>query len=141
MRRYGIAVLAFVAAMGVGACDDEDDENRYRATLSGAAERPNPVTTTATGSFTLTDNGNTMSYVLNVVGITGPIVGAHIHAVPRSGVAASDTTGGIVVNLNPAANVTTGVLAQDVFDAGDILGLGGAAAISMDSLRDRSRPH
>ena len=138
MRRYGLVILALVAAVGIGACDDDEDDddgNNYEATLTGAAERPTPVTTTATGSFTLNDDGSQMTFVLNVNGITGPITGAHIHAVPRSGVAAADTTGGIVVNLNPAAGVTTGILAQGTITQANILGLGGAAPISMDSLR------
>ena len=137
MRRFGIVVLALVAAVGIGACDDDDedeDSNTFVATLTGAAERP-PVTTTATGSFTLTDNGASMAYVLNVNGVTGTVSGAHIHAIPRSGVAPADTTGGIVVNLNPVANLTTGILAQGTITQANILGLGGAAAISMDSLR------
>ena len=138
MRRYGLVILALVASVGIGACDEDDDDedsNNYVATLTGAAERPTPVTTTATGSFTLTDNGASMSYVLNVNGLTGTVSGAHIHAVPRSGVAAADTTGGIVVNLNPATGVTTGILAQGTITQANILGLGGAAPISMDSLR------
>ena len=137
MRRYGLVVLALVAAVGIGACDDDeddDDSNNYVASLTGAAERP-PVTTTATGSFTLTDNGASMAYVLTVNGVTGTVSGAHIHAIPRSGIAPADTTGGIVVNLNPVAGVTTGILAQGTITQANIVPLGGAAAISMDSLR------
>ena len=138
MRRYGLVILALVAAVGIGACDgddDEEDSNEYAATLSGAAERPTPNTQASTGSFTLTDNGASMSYVLTVNNLVGTVSGAHIHAIPRSGVAPADTTGGIVVNLNPAAGVTTGTLAQGTITQANILGLGGAAPISMDSLR------
>ena len=138
MRRYGMMVLAIVAAVGLGACDDDDDEgeNEYEATLTGAAERPTPVTTTATGSFTLEDNGASMTYNLTVNGLVGPVTGAHIHAIPRSGAAPADTTGGIVVNLNPTLPTGgTGVLASGTITQASILGLGGAAAISMDSLR------
>ena len=138
MRRCGLVVLALMTAVGIGACDDDDDEegsNDYSATLTGAAERPTPNTQASTGSFTLTDNGASMTYTLTVNNLVGTVSGAHIHAVPRSGVAAADTTGGIVVNLNPAAGVTTGILAQGTITQASILGLGGAAAISMDSLR------
>ena len=140
MKRYGLAVIALVAAVGIGACGDDDedeDSNRYVASLTGTAERPTAVNTTATGSFTLTDNGASMDYILNVAGITGPITGAHIHAVPRSGVAAADTTGGIVVDLAPPNNaVTTGILAQGSFTATNIRALGtGATPMTMDSLR------
>jgi hypothetical protein len=138
MRRYGLVIMALVAAVGIGACDEDngdEDSNEYEATLSGAAERPNPNNEASTGSFTLTDNGGSMSYVLTVNNLVGTVSGAHIHAVPRSGVAAADTTGGIVVNLNPSAGVTTGTLAQGTITQANILGLGGAAPISMDSLR------
>jgi hypothetical protein len=139
MRRIGAAALALVMAAGIVACDDDDedeDSNTYVASLTGAAERPTAVTTNATGSFTMQDDGSQMSFVLTVNNITGPITGAHIHAVPRSGVAAADTTGGIVVNLNPPNNaVTTGILAQGTITQANIQGLGTAAPISMDSLR------
>lgn len=137
MRRYGLVMLALAASVGIGACSDDEDEdsNTYVATLTGDAERPNRVTTTATGNFTLTDNGASMTYTLNVNGLTGTVSGAHIHAVPRSGVAAADTTGGVVVNLNPASGITTGILAQGTITQASIVGLSGTAPISMDSLR------
>lgn len=141
MSRYGVLALTIVLAMGAGACDDDDDDddgtNEYSATLTGGAERPIAVTTGATGSFTLVDNGTNMTYTLNLTGtpIVGPITGAHIHAIPRSGAAPADTTGGIVVDLNPTTTVTTGLLASGTITQASILGLSGAAAISMDSLR------
>jgi hypothetical protein len=137
MRRYGLVILALVAAVGIGACDDDeddDDSNEYAAILNGLNERPTN-TQASTGSFTLIDNGASMNYVLTVNGLVGTVSGAHIHAIPRSGVAPADTTGGIVVNLNPATGVTTGTLAQGTITQANILGLGGAAPISMDSLR------
>lgn len=138
MRRYGVAVLAFITAVGLGACDDDDDEdgNRFVATLTGAAERPTQVNTPATGSFALTDNGAAMTFTLTVSNLTGPVTGAHIHAIPRSGAAPADTTGGIAVNLNPISGITTGILAQGTITAASIQPLPGAtAAISLDSLR------
>jgi hypothetical protein len=132
-----MAVLAMAGALVLGACGDDDDEVDFRATLVGSAERPNPVTTPATGEFELTDNGATMNFVLRLTGtpIVGPITGAHIHAIPTAADPAN-TTGAIVVNLNPTAGVTTGVLAQGVINAASISSLGGGAApISMDSLR------
>ena len=137
MRRSGAVVLALVGALVLGACDDdEEDSNDYGATLTGAAERPTAVQTNATGEFTLTDNGASMSYVLTVNNLTGPVTGAHIHAIPRSGAAPSDTTGGIAVNLQPQGNITTGTLAQGSFTAANIQALpGGATPISLDSLR------
>ena len=139
MRRYGVVVLALVAAVGIGACeDDEEDSDTFAATLTGAAERPNPVNTTATGTFILEDDGSpTLDFVLTVNNLTGPVTGAHIHAIPVSGAAPADTTGGIAVNLNPIAGVTTGILAQGTITAANIQPLPGATvAISLDSLRD-----
>ena len=142
MRNGTLAAFIMVFAIGIGACSDDDedeDSNQYSATLTGAAERPNPVTTTATGNFSLVDNGATMTYTLNVNGITGPITGAHIHAVAfnlRTGQAAVDTTGPIVVDLAPNTSVTTGILAQGSITAANIRALAtGQAAISVDSLR------
>lgn len=139
MRRSVAVALALSAAIGFGACDEDDDDddgtNEYVATLTGAAERPTPVTTGATGTFALVDNGANMTYTLTLNNtIVGPVTGAHIHAVPRSGVSAADTTGGIVVNLNPNTSLT-GLLASGTITQANILGLGGAAPITMDSLR------
>ena len=137
MRSYGVALVVLCTAVGLGACDDDDeDSNRYEATLRGDAERP-VVNTTATGQFTMTDNGATMSYVLTVNGITPPITGAHIHVIPRSGVAPADTTGPILINFNPPNNqVSTGILAQGSFSADTIRILSGSTTrMSFDSLR------
>jgi hypothetical protein len=138
MRRFGIVVLAIVAAVGLGACDDDDDEgeNEYEASLRGANERPTQVVTNAQGEFTLEDNGSSMTYNLTVSNLVGPVTGAHIHAIPRSGVSPADTTGGIVVDLAPTFPTGgNGVLATGTITQASILGLGGAAPISMDSLR------
>ena len=138
MRRYQMLVLGVVAAMGLGACSDDDDEdtNTYTATLTGGAERPVQVTTTATGSFTLTDNGASMAFVLTVSNLTGPVTGAHIHAIPSSSAQPADTTGGIAVNLSPVGGITNGVLAQGTVTAASIQALPGSTTpISLDSLR------
>ena len=123
--------MALVAAIGIGACSDDDDDedsNEYSASLTGAAERPTAVNTTATGLFTLTDNGSSMSYTLTVANLPTGVTngGAHIHIAPPPRPAA-DTSGGVIVNLNPTLNVTSGVLAQGSFTAGN--------SISLDSVR------
>jgi hypothetical protein len=130
-----VKLICLVALIGIaGACDDDEgDGDEYEAVLTGGAERP-AVTTTATGNFELQDDGASMTYTLTVNNITG-VTAAHIHAIPRSGAAPADTVGGIVVNLNPTLTVTSGVLAQATFTAANIVGLAGAAPISLDSLR------
>jgi hypothetical protein len=132
MRRYGLVVLALVAAVGIGACEDDEDEDtvEFRATLLGTNERPTPVTnTSATGTASVIDNGASMSFVVNVNGIAN-VTAAHIH------VASVDSAGPIVVDLTPNTAVTTGILAQGTFTQANIRPLQtGAAPISMDSLR------
>jgi hypothetical protein len=132
MRKHALALLMFSAVFGFTACSEDDDDTiRYTTTLTGNGE-PTPVVTTATGDFTLIDNGASMQWTLNVAGIQNVTL-AHIH----SGVAG--VNGGVLVNLlpngvpNPA--VTTGVLSTGTFTQANIQGLSGAAPISMDSLR------
>ncbi len=132
MRRFGLVVFALVTAVGIGACgdDDEEDSVEFVATLNGGNERPNPVNnTSAAGNATVTDNGGSMSFVVNVTGIAN-VTAAHIH------VASVDSAGPIVVDLTPNTAITTGILAQGTFTQANIRPLQtGAAPISMDSLR------
>ena len=75
-----VMALAFVIA-----CDTDDDDGTgpiaqtFTASLSGANERPNPVTTPATGSatFTLSADENTLTWNVTVTG-------SERHAAPSS---------------------------------------------------------
>jgi len=107
--------LAAVAAIGVACGDDiittaiPEGLEVYTAELNGANERPNPVTTTASGTAIVTILGSLVSWKVDVVDIDSLILG-HIHR------HATDTAfGGVVVNFNPAVrgqnftgNATTG---------------------------------
>jgi len=124
-----VGVLAFVACE-----DDDEDSNRFEANLTAGAERPllaghNAVT--ATGTFSVTDNGASMTHTLTVNGLPANATAAHIHVAPtRPGTnlpAAADTFGGVVVNLNPATNCQTCTLAQGSFTTGQ--------GVSLDSVR------
>jgi len=53
-------------------------------TLNGASEVP-PVTTTASGSASLTLVGNQLLYTVNYSGLTGPAIASHIHGPAPSG--------------------------------------------------------
>ena len=94
-----ITVLAAVAVIGVACGDDiigiPAGLEVYTATLSGAAERPTPVTTTATGTAIVTVMGNLISWKVDVVNIDSIILG-HIHHGPV------DSAGPVRVNFNPA---------------------------------------
>lgn len=64
--------------------------------LSGAAERPSPVETSATGQGTLTVSGNTLTFRIEYQGLSGPALMAHIH-----GPADSSGNAGVQIDLAP----------------------------------------
>ena len=83
MRLSKFLAWAFIGVAFV-ACDDDDDatgpEEQYQLSLTGAAERPTPVTTTATGSAIVTVHSpDSIEYDLSVVGMDS-ITAAHFHA-------------------------------------------------------------
>lgn len=94
---------------------------KFRAELTGTAERPNPVSTNATGDATVTwdPRTSTFSYTLNVGNITG-VLASHIH-----GPATTEQAAGVVVTLQ-APNVPT---VSGTFTAAD-----NATAVPRDSL-------
>ncbi|HEY7479685.1 MAG TPA: CHRD domain-containing protein [Gemmatimonadales bacterium] len=73
-----ILMVALVSA--TLACSDNNDSgsaDNFVATLGGEEEVP-PVTTPATGSATLTINGDQIDYTVETTGLINPVV-AHIH--------------------------------------------------------------
>lgn len=117
-----LATLALAACEGSG-----DDDERFRANLSGAFEVP-AVTTTATGTARFTVDGAELDYTLDVQNVTGAIA-AHIHR------GALGTNGPPVVFLfaqaAPGVNVTAGSLAAGSVDAADMIA---SAGVSYDSM-------
>jgi hypothetical protein len=105
LRQLGL--LSFAVGLTVAACDDDDPSGptsrQFTATLNGANERPNPVTTTATGTMSMTvpNNSNQMSWTLNITGWPNDRTptAAHIH---RGG---PDQSAGFFVNFTPTFNV------------------------------------
>src|SRR5512134_3811522 len=88
----------------------------FTADLTGAAERPNPVTTTATGdaTFTATTSGSTTTITYTVVvsgNLSGPVTAAHIHG-PSD---ASGTANPIVTLTVTGGTGTTGTLVSGSF--------------------------
>jgi hypothetical protein len=123
--------LLAVTALLVACDDNGPDDDEYRATLNGTSEVP-ANQSTATGSFTMQDDGDEFEYRLTVQNIASPTA-AHIHIGPPG------VNGGILVplfsNATPPATFS-GTLSDDAFTAADIQVLpGAAAAISVDSLR------
>ena len=141
MREFSRASLSLVAALAAtlslnSACDDDptgiEAEADFRANLTGGAERPNPVTTSATGSAFFDVEGSRVHFRVEVENIQN-VTAAHIH-VGGTGVA-----GPIVVFLFDAAGTprsftARGVLAEGTFTEADIRAGGGIA--TMEALRD-----
>ena len=100
----------------VAACDDDDDnggtepETEFEATLSGANEVP-PVSTTASGSATLTVEGSEIVYRVDVAGLENVLI-SHIHVAPEG------ENGDVHMNLcntedtPDCATTSTGVLVE-----------------------------
>ena len=114
--------LLALSAAGLVACDDEDedpngppDTETFEANLSGAAEKPTPVTTTATGeaTFTVTTVGTTTTVVYSVTvngNLSGPVTQAHIH-----GPADANNVAPPIVTLQVTSQNTTGVVVSGSF--------------------------
>ncbi|HEX5872532.1 MAG TPA: CHRD domain-containing protein [Longimicrobium sp.] len=108
-----------LAALALAACegDGNDDDERFRANLSGAFEVP-AVTTTSTGTARFIVDGDELDYTLDVQNVTGAIA-AHIH------LGAVGANGPPVVFLfqqaAPGVNVQGGSLAAGSVDAADMI--------------------
>jgi hypothetical protein len=134
------SLMMFAAAAGlITACEYSTDPApvTYSATLSGANERPNPVTTTATGTFNATLGTNDiLSYTVSFSGLTGNSNNAHIHGpIPANGNAAAP----VLVDFNePTLGRTITLGATSGTGSGTIdlkLAAPGNANVSGDSLK------
>jgi hypothetical protein len=121
-----VAVAAVCAAVG---CDDDDNgtnpsQETFAATLSGAAERPTPVTTSATGTATLSFAGSgAIGYTLNVTGLLSAATMAHIHG-PAGVAAAAQIIAPLSISGITTSGTSTGTVSSTV-----------VATISLDSLK------
>lgn len=129
MRRFPIVPrilgVVLLAALTIGGeCDDDDDPTgpglggEFDATLTGAAERPDPVTTDASGSATVDVDEDGGSFEVEVEDITDVTL-AHIH------VGDANTAGPIAVELfnaggTPVSFTDRATLASGTFDESDI---------------------
>ena len=66
---------------GIGGPSTSSDETEFAATLTGDAERPDPVETDAvgTGTFSLNAGETQLSYSVSASGLSGDVTGAHFH--------------------------------------------------------------
>jgi hypothetical protein len=100
-KRVFSLTLALLSVTIVAACDDdkptEPSNITYTATLNGASEKPNAITTNGTGTFTGTLNptANTFSWTVNYSGLGSNVTQGHIH-----GPADANTATGVIVNFN-----------------------------------------
>jgi len=112
MNRFPMLKIAVAALLPVlAACGDDpaSPATSFTATLSGTNEVP-AVTTTATGTATLSVSGAQITYTINVTNLQNAVLG-HIH------LAAAGANGPVRLNLcgtgapEPACTSGTGVLA------------------------------
>jgi hypothetical protein len=107
-RAVALAMAAALASV-VAACGDDTTTTEqptnlvtYKATLTGGAERPTPVTSPGTGSFTGTYNPSTglLSYTVTFTGLGAPSTLSHIH-----GPGTAEQAVGVLVNFQTVGNV------------------------------------
>src|SRR5919106_613992 len=117
--------IALIATLTMaGECDDDDDPTgpgiggEFDATLTGAAERPDPVTTDASGSATVDIDEDGATFEVEVEDITD-VTAAHIH------IGDANTAGPVSVFLfdaggTPVDFTDRGTLSSGTFDESDI---------------------
>ena len=133
--QYAVTALLALTTVAV-ACDDDDDPTGgsaipelYTAQLTGAAERPDPVATAATGTATINftpgagNTGQLILYSVTVTGLSGPATAAHIH-----GPAGLDAAAPVIVGLTITSGSTTGGIIDGTIAST------GHPTITMDSL-------
>jgi hypothetical protein len=137
MRGRTLMLLAAVAGIATACEDSTDPPIRYSATLSGANERPDPVTTSASGTFTATLGENDiLTYNVTFTGLTTNSIGAHIHGpIPATGNAAAP----VLIDFNAASagrTITLGATSGSGSGTIDLkLAAAGNANVSGDSLK------
>jgi len=129
-------LMMVAAILGIAACEDSNEPTiRYSATMSGANERPNAVTTNGSGTFDATiDANNVLNYTVTFTGLTSNSNNGHIHG-PIA--ATGNAPVGVLVNFNDPNNgrtITLGATSGTATGSID-LKLPLSATISADSLR------
>jgi CHRD domain-containing protein len=118
-------------ACALTACSKDDEAptivlpkpETFSASLTGANERPNPTTSTATGSATISVLGGVGTYTVTVSGLTGPVTASHIHGPADPTIAV-----GVIVPFTITNAAASGVIATGTFTGTN------NPAITLDSL-------
>jgi hypothetical protein len=104
-----LSIVAMATLVGV-ACKDNNGPGSevYKATLTGANERPDPVTTTATATAVVTVLGDSITWKVDVTSAIDSVIAGHIHK------GDANTAGGVIQGLSPTATGVgfTGTVAQ-----------------------------
>ncbi len=86
MRMNLTVVFLSVTLLGAGCGlygirNPSNDATEFTATLTGDAERPDPVVTeaTGTGTFSLNADETELTYNISASGLSGDVIGAHFH--------------------------------------------------------------
>ena len=120
---WGVATMIACSGDSTG---PSTSSTMYVAQLSGANEVPG-ISGAASGTATFTLTGKSLSYVVNVSGLSGNAVASHIHG------GAAGTNGNILVPFTAAA-VQSGQVASGTIDLTQPISNGGSDSISGDSL-------
>lgn len=100
--------IACVATVALAACGGSTE---LTASLTGAAEKPTPVTTQATGNAKVTIDGSSLSVSGSFTGLGSNTVGAHIH-----GPVNADGIGPVFCHLNVPTGVSGSIAANGAMD-------------------------
>ena len=83
MKRINLTVFLLSIVFLSAGCPiyGPGDATEFQATLTGDAERPDPVDTeaTGTGTFSLNAAETQLSYNVSASGLSGDVIGAHFH--------------------------------------------------------------
>ena len=95
---FVLSSVALAIGVGCGGSTTEPSTTTFNATLNGASERPTPNTSSAagTGVFTLSADGNTLTWNVTTTGLNN-VVASHIH------IGGTEVAGPIVLPLYAAA--------------------------------------
>jgi CHRD domain len=112
MMRSTTILVALVAALTIASAAYAQEELKFEAELSGAAERPTPVETEGVGEVKFESDGSSVQFELKWDELSSPAFAAHIHC------GGSEESGPVGVTLFAGAMDTEGEV-QGSFSAPD----------------------